>query len=91
ELLGQVTSHGTVNFTKQYSKGSLISYSGIISNGVIKGKFKSSALYGPFEVTMDKLEWNGHYSLGRSNFTFSFDMHLDDSGIFGLDKDSQGV
>lgn len=71
--------------------GSSFLYSGIVNNGVIKGQYKSSSMFGQFEVTMDKIEWNGHYQMGYQRFEMSFDMNIDSIGIFGLDKDNQGA
>ena len=44
-----------------------------------------------FELHMDKIEWNGSYRYGQQTYNISLDIHVDTNGVFGVDKDNEGV
>lgn len=91
QLMGQVTPHGTVGFTKQYIGQHAVTYQGILNNGVISGNWMLGNHRGQFEIHMDKIEWNGSYMYGQQRYNISLDIHVDTNGIFGIDKDNEGA
>ena len=91
---GMLNRTGTINFTKQYHGQHAVQYSGIVGNKIIKGKWSipgTGTEPGEFEIQMDLEEWKGTYMLNGQRNSFEFDLNVDSNGIFGVDKDSQGV
>ena len=91
---GMLSRNGTIKFTKQYNGQHAVQYSGIVGNKVIKGKWSipgTGTEPGDFEIQMDLEEWKGTYMLNGQRNSFEFNLNVDSHGVFGVDKDSQGV
>jgi len=94
QIQGQVSRQGTVQFVKQYIGQHAVQYNGIVGDSHVKGRWTipgTSTQPGGFELKMDLEEWKGNYEFNGQKYNMEFDIHMDDRGIFGIDKDSQGV
>lgn len=91
QIFGQVSRHGSVNFTKQYIGKHAVAYNGVISESTITGNWTLGRHRGAFEIKGHLEEWQGHYELNGRRFNFKLDLDVDTAGVFGIDKDQEGV
>lgn len=91
QIFGQVSHHGSVNFTKQYIGKHAVAYQGVISSSTISGNWTLGGYRGKFEIKGHLDEWQGSYECGGCTRQLKFDLDVDTAGVFGIDKDNVGV
>lgn len=91
QIFGQVSRHGSVNFTKQYIGKHAVAYQGVICDSKITGNWRIGNYHGQFEIKYHLEEWKGNYMYNGRRFNFELDLDVDTAGVFGIDKDQEGV
>lgn len=90
-IFGQVTRHGSVNFTKQYIGKHSVAYQGVIQDSKMSGNWRIGNYSGNFEIKYHLEEWQGHYQYQGRRYNMKLDLDVDTAGVFGIDKDQEGV
>jgi hypothetical protein len=96
DAIGQFTLQGkltgsNVNFTKQYHGAHSVQYNGTMNSNVMQGQWSiPGTCQGSFELRMETEQWKGYYEQGGQQSPMSFDLNVDDHGVFGMGSDQIG-
>jgi hypothetical protein len=93
-LIGTVGDAGDVAFVKQYEGAHAVNYNGQLTGGNIAGNWEiPDNCGGTFELNLssDYVEnWTGWFEQAGENTDMALDIHIDETGVFGMGADPVG-
>jgi hypothetical protein len=94
-LIGTVGDAGDVAFVKQYEGAHAVNYNGQLTGGTIAGNWEiPDNCGGTFELNLssDYVEnWTGWFEQAGENTDMALDIHIDETGVFGMGADPVGT
>lgn len=90
-LKGRVHSSGMFSMDKEYLGQHTVKYTGTVKQGELAGKWNLAGMSDVFSLQFQTEEWNGSFEMDNQKYPMRIRIYVDDSGVFGLGKDSEGV
>ena len=98
--IGEFTISGTIGdanevaFGKQYTGAHLVNYTGTLEGSKIAGNWEiPDSCVGTFELSLSASyteNWTGWFKQGEDPTDMTLDLHVDETGVFGLGSDTVG-